>query len=73
MNEILSENKCEACSLDAPVLTEQEINGLLPQIPSWIVHKEEGINRLICSFAFTNPDLDFTETDTSGFFLVLAP
>ena len=54
MSDNLSENKCEACSIDAQALTEQEISEFLPQIPSWIVHKEEGINRLICSFAFPN-------------------
>jgi 4a-hydroxytetrahydrobiopterin dehydratase len=54
MQENLSENKCEACSIDAPVLTEQEINKFLSQIPSWTVHEEEGVKRLICSFAFPN-------------------
>ena len=54
MQENLSENKCEACSIDARVLTEQEINKFLSQIPSWTVHEEEGIKRLICSFAFPN-------------------
>ena len=54
MSDNLSENKCEACSIDAQALTEQEISEFLPQIPSWIVHEEEGINRLICSFAFPN-------------------
>ena len=54
MQENLSENKCEACSIDASVLTEQEINKFLLQIPSWTVHEEEGVKRLICSFAFPN-------------------
>ena len=54
MSENLSENKCSACSIGASVLTEQEIKELLPQIPSWIVHEEDGIKRLICSFAFSN-------------------
>ena len=54
MSDNLSEKKCEACSIDAQALTEQEISEFLPQIPSWIVHEEEGINRLICSFAFPN-------------------
>ena len=44
MPDNLSENKCEACSIDAQALTEQEISEFLPQIPSWIVHEEEGIN-----------------------------
>ncbi len=54
MSENLSENKCEACSIDAAVLTEQQINELLPRVPSWIVHEEEDIKRLFCSFAFTD-------------------
>ena len=62
MQENLSENKCEACSIDAPVLTEQEINKLLSQIQSWTIHEEEGVKRLICSFAFPNYEnsLNFT-------------
>ena len=54
MGTKLSNSSCEACRADAPFLNEQEINKLLPQIPSWIVHDEEGTNRLICSFAFPN-------------------
>tara|TARA_Y100001970_G_scaffold245009_1_gene311682 strand:+ start:376 stop:717 length:342 start_codon:yes stop_codon:yes gene_type:complete len=50
----LSQSSCEACRLDAPVLSEQEIRELAPQIPSWIVHEEDGIKRLICSFAFSS-------------------
>tara|TARA_B100001175_G_C19078936_1_gene434985 strand:+ start:155 stop:499 length:345 start_codon:yes stop_codon:yes gene_type:complete len=50
----LSQSSCEACRIDAPVLSEQEIKELAPQIPSWIVHEEEGIKRLICSFAFSS-------------------
>ena len=54
MTNELSQNSCEACSVDAPVLSEQEIKELAPEIPSWIVHEEEGIKRLICSFAFSS-------------------
>jgi 4a-hydroxytetrahydrobiopterin dehydratase len=36
------------------MLSEQEIKNLLPQIPSWMIHEEEGIKRLICSFAFSS-------------------
>ena len=56
MQENLSENKCEACSINAPVLTEKDINKFLQQIPSWTIHEEEGVKRLICSFAF--PDYE---------------
>ncbi len=54
MSNELSQSSCEACRLDAPVLSEQEIKELSPQIPSWIVHEEDGIKRLICSFAFSS-------------------
>ena len=54
MSNKLSQSSCEACRLDAPVLSEQEIKELAPQIPSWIVHEEDGIKRLICSFAFSS-------------------
>ena len=36
------------------MLSEQEIKELAPQIPSWMIHEEEGIKRLICSFAFSS-------------------
>ena len=36
------------------MLSEQEIQKLAPQIPSWMIHEEEGIKRLICSFAFSS-------------------
>tara|TARA_Y100000739_G_scaffold205867_1_gene193381 strand:+ start:118 stop:462 length:345 start_codon:yes stop_codon:yes gene_type:complete len=50
----LSQSSCEACKVDAPMLSEQEIQKLAPQIPSWMIHEEEGIKRLICSFAFSS-------------------
>ena len=58
----LSKDSCEACRLDAPVLSNQEITELSSQIPSWIVYEEEGIKRLVCSFAFSNykDSLNFT-------------
>ena len=54
MSNELSQSSCEACKVDAPMLSEQEIKKLAPQIPSWMIHEEEGIKRLICSFAFSS-------------------
>ncbi len=54
MSENLLESKCEACYEDATALNEQEISEFLSRIPSWIVHEDDGIKRLICSFAFSN-------------------
>ena len=54
MSNELSQSSCEACKVDAPMLSVQEIQELAPQIPSWMIHEEEGIKRLICSFAFSS-------------------
>ena len=50
----LSKSSCEACKVDAHVLTDKQIEDLITQIPSWVVHEEDSIKRLICSFAFSN-------------------
>ena len=49
-------SSCEACTADAPVLDDNEIQELLTQIPSWRVFEEEGIKKIICSFVFLNYD-----------------
>ena len=54
MENDLTKNRCEACRIDAPVLTDKEIEQLLPQIPSWIVSEQDGIKKLIRSYAFLN-------------------
>ena len=55
MNIELSMDKCEACNIDAPSLSDDEIKKLQPQIPSWsIIEDEEEVKRLICAFAFKN-------------------
>tara|TARA_Y100000816_G_C26040120_1_gene544717 strand:+ start:641 stop:979 length:339 start_codon:yes stop_codon:yes gene_type:complete len=50
----LSKSSCEACREDAPTLKAKEIEELLIKIPSWIIFEDEGIKKLICSFAFSN-------------------
>ena len=52
MSKKLSQSSCEACRADAPFLDEKEIEDLLPQISSWTVFEQDGIKRLVCSFAF---------------------
>ena len=58
----LSKNSCEACREDAPALKEKEIEELLIKIPSWIIYEDDGIKKLVCSFAFSNyqQSVDFT-------------
>ena len=50
----LSNEKCEACQAGAPVVTVQEMNELMPQIPDWRVTEEFGIKRLIRTYKFRN-------------------
>ncbi len=53
MDELISQ-KCEACRVGAPKVTESEIARLKPQIPEWkIVHKD-GIDRLERTFGFSD-------------------
>ncbi|MDA9688648.1 4a-hydroxytetrahydrobiopterin dehydratase [Gammaproteobacteria bacterium] len=54
MTTRLTHSNCEACRIDAPVLSDKEITNLLPEIPSWIVFDDDGIKKLVCSFAFLN-------------------
>ena len=54
MSTPLSQGNCEACKVDAPILSEEEVQNLLPQIPSWSIYEDEGIKKLVCSFAFLN-------------------
>lgn len=58
----LSKEKCEACRPDAPVVTEEEIRKLKPQIPEWQIIERDGIPRLERSFTFKGfgPALEFT-------------
>ncbi len=53
MTELINQ-ECGACRADAPLLTEQEIDELKPQIPEWKIIEEQGIDRLIRTFKFTN-------------------
>lgn len=53
MNE-LSQMKCEACRVGAPVVTDEEIGAFQPQIPEWKLVEREGIRRLERTFVFRN-------------------
>jgi len=52
-NDLLKSN-CEACRADAVRLTDEEIKLLHADISSWIIINDEGIEKLVSSFAFTN-------------------
>lgn len=50
----LSEQQCEACSWDAPHVTESEIETLGQQIPEWQIIDRDGIMQLERVFKFRN-------------------
>ncbi len=53
----LTEQKCEACRVGAPRVTEAEIAELKPQIPDWHLLTRDGIARLEREYEFK----DFAE------------
>lgn len=60
--EDLAAMQCEACRADAPVVSEEEIHALHPQVPSWDIITEDSVHRLQRAFKFKNfaEALDFT-------------
>lgn len=58
----LDEEKCVACSGEAPPATEEEINRLRHDIPDWVLIEEDGEEKLQRQFYFNDfrEALDFT-------------
>ncbi|MFL7869147.1 MAG: 4a-hydroxytetrahydrobiopterin dehydratase [Anaerolineales bacterium] len=50
----LAQMKCVACRGGEPLLTEQEISTLQPDVPEWQVIEVEGVKRLERSFKLKN-------------------
>jgi 4a-hydroxytetrahydrobiopterin dehydratase len=48
----LKELHCEACRRDAPTVSQEEMKGLLTEIPDWTVIHPEGIAQLQRVFEF---------------------
>lgn len=48
----LTQEKCEACRVGAPRVTEAELPELKQQVPDWEVRQEDGIDRLRRVFSF---------------------
>ena len=58
----LAAGKCVACRAGEPMLTDAEIEDLLPQLQQWQVKELDGMKRLEKVFKFKNfvEALDFT-------------
>jgi len=50
----LSEQACEACRADAPLVGDEELQRLLPAIPDWRVIEVDGVRQLTREFGFKN-------------------
>ena len=53
----LSTRKCEACQIGAPLVTQQEIDDYMPQLPHWEIIEVNGVQQLRRTYTFKN----FTE------------
>ena len=58
----LKETKCEACTIDAPLVSESEAKVLLLELDGWVIENDSGINQLIKTYKFSNyaESLDFS-------------
>ncbi len=50
----LSQQECEACRADAPLISDEELRELMPQIPDWQVVVVDGVMQLTRLFTFPN-------------------
>jgi len=50
----LTEEKCTACRVDSPHVTDSEINQLHPELPEWKLIEEGEIRKLERAFRFPN-------------------
>ena len=60
----LQESKCEACRIDAPLVTESEKTEFLSELNDWEINNIEGIDQLAKVFNFNNylQALDFAKS-----------
>jgi|TARA_Y100000994_G_scaffold240107_1_gene234470 4a-hydroxytetrahydrobiopterin dehydratase len=58
----LKESKCEACTIDAPLVSDSEAKVLLLELDGWVIENDSGINQLIKTYKFSNyaESLDFS-------------
>ena len=54
MTTPLSQQPCEACSIDAPRVTPEEIRELQDHVPEWQIVERDGIMQLERYFSFRN-------------------
>ena len=50
----LKESKCEACTIDAPLVSDSEAKVLILELDGWVIESDSGINQLIKTYKFSN-------------------
>ena len=50
----LMQEKCVACRRDSPLVTDEEVTELHPQVADWELMEEDSIQRLKRTFTFPN-------------------
>ena len=50
----LTQMTCEACRVDAPTLTDVEVDEFIEQIPNWQIETRDGIKQLERAYQFKN-------------------
>jgi 4a-hydroxytetrahydrobiopterin dehydratase len=53
MNELTSK-KCEVCQVGAPMLSQEGIDELMPQLKDWIIIETDGVRHLSRTFRFSD-------------------
>ena len=58
----LKESKCEACTIDAPLVSDLEAKNLLSELDGWVIERGSGIDQLVKTYKFSNygESLDFS-------------
>ena len=62
----LSQQVCEACSTDAPRVSEDEQRALLSKLDNWKIIGEEGVSQLFKEYDFSNFANAIAFTNTVG-------
>ena len=50
----LKESKCEACTIDAPLVSDHEAVELLKELDNWKIEHHDNIKQLVKQFKFSN-------------------
>jgi len=58
----LKESKCEACTIDAPLVSNSEAEVLISELDGWVIERDSGIDQLVKTYKFSNyaESLDFS-------------